>query len=1036
MLHTFKLRFFITICVSFNFLLADTASLVANLKDQTDTKDNSVKVNSIIDAFKNQLSNNSSSVSSKGQYYCRADKKYQNYLSGMAKNLDGVKGFDTKESCEKDCVFQRTCNVLEKDIKSIKITDSKSVDLALIEQNLLNNVSALVGLELKVDGDVYTLRNDQVLGLTKLFEKSVPSELHLQRMRVKATPNTFKLSFFDDGKEQGSIQIDRSSLKSATINANYFSKDGKDYTSITTKSFNNNTKKVEEKTQIKVGKVDFYSLVGITRTNSAVTYGGFTILLSGNIDNQLGDKIIHFSGSVENKIVIANKELLFITQTEGEDLKKDTKYVIRFNGKTYNNYEIDGLIQSSKDYFTCPYNATIKGDVGDNVFSSQKACDSACSVATTCQFEDPKEPSEDDCTTEEQLLDGVGDSDGKFVYETKKIIKTCKRTRKKQVGCELYDIKTVFAANTPDLLKNMPQVETNLQNGDFSKGVAVFTKAAAAEQVAHMFSGEADYCDSGTFQDAPNWTEMGIKYGMMLLGPLISQGGFGEAYDKGYKAGQDFMKAGGGNVFDQAVGGFVHGIGSGVWNNVKSFGLEIAKNFTKEGFKTMGEQMAKNFTIFVISKDIQLITQAIADAKNDENQVAINNIAFISDGASAGADKKNIKTYEELGGAHDEDDLKAADYAKCMTNKFRLYPADIMNYSLGINPDDLDDKEEQDRLANFYFPSKASVQIEWKDLYLLNKVMENKKPDTFQEKNAYFNAHYSVKQDGNKVLLKSLSPDDYMIAAETICGGPDTVGWIQKKYGKRFMNPDLQKKPTAENLQAKFDKSKEMAIPNSGNTNDSDKEKPVDIANQLLDMSLQTLNPPFNMLASIVLDYVKTFSRGNTCTDEDFAKERKEKDSKNGDMYVKTNKRLASGLCFKTGEDPKFQVPFPWLPRKREYFCCYDQKLTMIFAQGIMDQLGRGLNGDSCSNITPNDLDKISFTECEKGQDPQKDKCFPRDRFNELSQTILQGGSIGSDDLLKNIIKSTLQLKEKLDDPDPIDQKDIIDTSNQSEGGN
>lgn len=1025
MLHTFKIKFFISICVSVSFLFADTANFVNDLKNHE-----------IIDAFKNQLSNiNNSSGSSvsKGQYYCRADKKYQNYLSGMAKNLDGVKGFDTKESCEKGCVFQRTCNVLEKDVKSIKITDSKSVDLALIEQFLLNNASKLIGLELKVDGDAYDLRSDHVLGLTRLFEKPVPSELNLQRIKIKATPNAFELRFFDDGKELGSIQIDRSSLKSAGINANYFTKDGKDYTSITTKYIDDKTKEVKERTQTKAGKVDLYSLVGITRTNSAVIYDGFTIPLGGNIDNQSGDKIVYFSGSTENKIVVANKEILFIAQTDGKDLNKDTKYLIRFNGSTYSNYEIDGLIQTSKDYFNCPYDVAIKGDIGNNVFSSQKACDSACSVPATCQFEEPKIPSDDDCTTQEQLLDGVGDSDGKFIYETKKIITTCKRTRKKQVGCELYDIKTVFAANTPDYLKNLPNVETNLQNGDFSKGIATFTKASAADQVAHMFSGEANYCDSGYFLDRPNWTEMGIKYAMLLLGPLASEGKYSEAY----KVGKDAAKKAGENAFDATI----KGVGSGVWANVKSYGLEVAKNFTKEGFKQFGDQMAKNLAIWVVSKDIQIAAQNIQKAIEQGKK---NDSAYISDGASVGADKKSIKTYEELGGAHDEDDRRAADYATCMTTRFRLYPSDIMNYNLGINPDDIDDKEEADRLQKLYFPWKSYVKLSAQELYDLTKVMEDKTPDSFEEKNAYFNAHYTIKEvpddKEHHMLLKSLSGDDYMIAAESVCGGHDQILWIQQKYGQRFMNPDLKKKPTADSLQADFNKSKQIVL-TSPKEKDDDPDKeltPAEVGKQFFDMALQTLPIPYNILASMMSDYAQLFSKGNTCSDEDFAKERKEKDSKNGDMYVKTNKRIAGDLCFKTDEDPNFETVFIGLKRERAYYCCYDQKLTKIFAEGITTELGRKLDRDTCSNITPADLDKISFNECEKGQDSQKDKCFPRDKFDELSQTILQGGSIGSDDLLKNIVKSTLQLKEKLEDPDPLDPSKIIDTGaseNNNQGG-
>lgn len=985
MLHTFKIRFFISICISASFLFADAVN-----------KDNSTSANT------------------KGQYYCRANKGYQNYLKGMTKNLDGVKGFDTQQSCEEGCVFQRTCDVVAKDVKNIKITDSKSINLQAINDFLIKNASKIVGLELKIDGDTYDFRSDNVLGLMELFKKSILSEMTLQKIKVKATPNTFEMTFFENSKAVGLIQIDRNSLRSEAINASYFTKDKKDWTSITTKYFDEKTKKVLEKTEIKKGKTDFYSLLGIIKTNSSVTYGGFTIPLQGNIDNQSGEKTIYYNGSTENKIKIGNQDIKFLTKTNGKDLNKDTKYLINFNGKEYDNFEIDGLIKNTKDLFYCPYNTSTK----NNIFSSQKACDNACSVPTSCQFEEPKTPSDDDCTTEEQLLDGVGDSDGKFIYETKKIITTCKRTRKKQTGCELYDIKTVFAPKTPDYLKNLPDVETNLQDGDFNKGIATFTKASAADQIAHMFSGEANYCDYDFFLDKPNWTEMGIKYGMMVLGPLFSQGQYGEAY----KAGKDVAQKAGENSFNATLTGF----GKGTWANIKSYAKEIAENFTRKGWEKASEQMAKNFMIWDVSFVLQQGVQAIVQGKK-------NDISFISNGASAGASKEHIKTYEELGGAHDKDDKKAADYAKCMTNKFRLYPSDIMNYHLGVKPDDIDDPEERERIETLYFPWSSYVTITGEDFGVLYHAMQDNNADSKEEKDSYFNAHYRIKgyeSTGNKKLyLKSLTGDDYMIAAETICGGKDEISWIRQKYGKRFMNPDLRKDPNEKNIEKSLNKAQELSIFPAKEADDEFEENNLKkVSKMALDMVFSSLPSPFNLLASMVSDYVQLFSKGNTCIDESFAKERKQKDSKNGDMYVKTNKRIASDLCVETGNDPKFDEVFIGLYRKRNYYCCYDQKLTKIFAQGITTELGRDLNANTCSNITPEDLDKISFNECKKGEDPEKDKCFPRDKFDELSQTILQGGSIGSDDLLKNIVKSTLQLKEKLYDPLPLDPNKIIDT--------
>ncbi|PAF53844.1 hypothetical protein BKH42_03690 [Helicobacter sp. 13S00482-2] len=955
------------------------------------------------------------------KYYCRADKNYQNYQSGLIKDLSSLTGYDTKEGCESNCFHTKACKVVETKIDVIKIANSKNININSINSSLSKNSGKIVGFEFMLSKENITLRDENPLSILELFKQLKTKELQATKARVLITSTSFKLSI----NNQDVIAIDKNSLISPIITAKYIYENGKYRTSITTNSYNSDGS-LKKNTENKEGKIDFYKLVGVSFDSSFANINSFgasfKVPLERTADGYFGEKIINYEGSASNKVTINNREIIFITEINGNDLIKDVHYMINYNGSQYENFEISLLIKNNEKRYTCP-----SANLEKNIFSSKEACDNICKTSVSCQIEIPKPPLENDCTIEEQLLDGVGDIDGKYIYETKKIIKTCKKTRKKQIGCELYDYKTTFAPNAPNYLKNMPQLETNLQKGDFSKGVGVFAKASAAEQIAHMFSGEENYCDSGVFFDSPNWVEIGIKYGIMIGGPLVTQSGFSEAYKAGYKSGSN------------AITGFAKGVTAGVWNNVKGVGLEIVKNFTKAGFETFGEQIAKNAAIFavssVIKNSIQISKEIYKEKKFEEkfkDWERKYGAAYLSNGASAGANQKYIKSYEDLGGAHDEDDRKAANYAQCMSVKFRLFPQDIMNYYAGLSPDDLDDEEEKDRLLNLYYPTKSFVEITTKDLYVLKSAVEKDNANTLKEKEAYMNAHYSIKVDGNKILLKSLEPDDYRIAAETICGGIETIAFIRKKYGDRFLNPDLAKFPTAENLQKQIENP--PPPPTRDDDDDDEKMGLKEIAKKALDITIQSLPIPYNLMFSVVYDYVDLFSEGNSCTDEDFAKKRRKKDSKRGEMFFKTNKRIASDLCFlkKTDDDIWHYGLFPSLKRDRDYYCCYDQKLTKIFAQGIMSQLGKNLNSESCSNLRIEDINKISFTECENGQDPQKDKCFPKDKFNELKETILQGGNIGSDELLGNIIKSTLQLKEKLEDPDPIDPKDIRDT----QGGN
>lgn len=156
---------------------------------------------------------------------------------------------------------------------------------------------------------------------------------------------------------------------------------------------------------------------------------------------------------------------------------------------------------------------------------------------------------------------------------------------------------------------------------------------------------------------------------------------------------------------------------------------------------------------------------------------------------------------------------------------------------------------------------------------------------------------------------------------------------------------------------------------------------------------------------SLGLKVLSSFSSGNACTDEKIAQSQKP-------IQLKTNKFQKFGQCHYIEEtcSKKLPVTKKCILKKRHY-CCYDQVMTRIFAEGVKAQ--RGTKWNTCNDITINDLKDISFTPCILGQDPHRDRCFPLDKYNELNGELrkqIKKGFAADGDTFMSQIKNAMEI--------------------------
>ncbi|NCC88451.1 MAG: hypothetical protein EOM05_11425, partial [Clostridia bacterium] len=163
---------------------------------------------------------------------------------------------------------------------------------------------------------------------------------------------------------------------------------------------------------------------------------------------------------------------------------------------------------------------------------------------------------------------------------------------------------------------------------------------------------------------------------------------------------------------------------------------------------------------------------------------------------------------------------------------------------------------------------------------------------------------------------------------------------------------------------------------------------------------ISMLPPPYNLIASLILDIITSFESGNACTDEEIA-------MKWGMDQFKTNQHLNFNQCHYISTSCAAKWFWGGCMRKRNHYCCYDQIVTRVMMEGIKPQLGK--DWSSCNDISINDLKNISFQPCAPNQDPYLDKCFPADKFNEFQTEMTRQASKGlSEQSMQDVVDQAI----------------------------
>lgn len=138
---------------------------------------------------------------------------------------------------------------------------------------------------------------------------------------------------------------------------------------------------------------------------------------------------------------------------------------------------------------------SLPGDIGNNFFSSVNTCESACFIQKDCV---PFDETKGNCVvTGTEYSHPVTDYTGKTVFTQATFNYKCTEVERVQTGCESYHVKNNYGSLSYDLSSIGWKYST------YSGMEEAATKVLMTEQMQHIFSGWAGYCESGKVWNNP-----------------------------------------------------------------------------------------------------------------------------------------------------------------------------------------------------------------------------------------------------------------------------------------------------------------------------------------------------------------------------------------------------------------------------------------------------------------------------------------------------------------------------------------------------
>ena len=1002
-------------------------------------------------------------------YYCPVTQQYKDYQAGKIK-LEALPSFSSQSACEATCTSPRNCEFASAKVTNVQIATIKQGKDAKINIDEINkkiaSVGNIVSLQIKVD-DVpqFQLSDKTPFTITELFKPITESLIQKEGFVATVNGNTAKVVDIKTGDVYWEVTTNSAMIQkpNGTLSAQHamcqreekipqaeyqallqqYAQALKDYQDkkIPTKPTVPSDKKIVDyqctkindqgKSSTKDGWINLAQAIGVTFSASSVelkipegdesgNFNGKYQTYNIPITNGRGEYIFSIEAFTSNEVSVAGKKLFFEVLANNEKDLTDLLLSVSDSADTNDKdgarvegtFEISVTTENSPSGYRCPFNNTITGDLGINAFSTEKACYNACLVPSTCITINTNTNNGNDLCKiiSTEFLNPITDINQKTIYLSRKVIKECSIQTQKQVGCGQYETKTSNSPNLDEILKGgIPVVQTNKQNHDFSKATEVFGVTAMAENMPHIFGAEASYCDSGQFIDKFDPWKL-LNYAFMIAGPVFDSLGDGaKAFDTTFDATKEAGKG--------TMSALVAGTKATAKAALKDFMDDIAASFGKDLVK----QVLKNVAIYVAAEVAEQTWKAVCDnnpngnlCPEQEQKTATQLDSIFNSGNTS------IVTDEELDGALSPDDKIAVEYVTCMSQRFQLTVQDINNYNLGL-----------EEVPVLHYAYLTPVRLNPTEIGWMVVAMTNKDASSVEEEGKYFYSRYKVERlsgstcdevnknskGGECYDIWAMKGEDYYIAAEIVCKGEDLLPAIRVKYGDRFLDPKLAN-PTVDSEYPPEDELKTVEEPLPGFSEDSDTASSSgeslgeQVTGAVVDAVLGSLPFPANLGATFLKDMLELFEdRGNTCTDMELAEKRAQKEGDN--TYITTNKRISLGLCTKVATEERSKIGGTPI-RKRHHYCCFDQVTTRVMAEGSMVQLGKKMTKENCAPLTVDDLANVSFRACKTGEDPNKNSCFPTQKFQELTDAFMSGASIGIEEAVEGIVNSVLNLTQEL----------------------
>lgn len=818
------------------------------------------------------------------RYVCKTDNAYEQYMIGALDNLSSAVFYDDNTLCRNNCRDYKPCEPRE--INDVKFLIQGASSLSLADTASIEGMAhgAMYSkVEVIADGEYYVFEpSTPIAGSAFSFPEGVPGFGSL----FNEVSNTVH------SDASGHIKFIRIPTRSETeplCQSGDTLIDGQCY-NLTGDSFDINATNPCPPPHLTQGTVCRERTVYAPNRCESPAYFR-------------GGKCVSFSSSSATYTVEVSQDGR--TKRLGAG-----KYIDPLTGDEFDrSFHLNAYSIGSG--FTCnPLRGMLReGDLNDNLFSSQNACEAHCFLQNDCA---PIGELDSNCiVTDESLSNPVTDWTGKTVFTKSSRTVKCTSATTVQTGCDEYQVSNNFGTVSYDTSSIGWRYSTYEGLEDATSHILM------TEQMQHLFSGWAGYCEAGYLFSNPFNDPMKIlSYAMMTY------------------------SAAGSDMFDKTIVGEAHAKLEGTFNNAAS-GIKETFGFGA-ATETAGNTIGSSFGDWITEKnilwegsigpiDLTLKYTALAEAAMS--------LAFPPEEEFIKADDL-LKTW--MGGS--SEDNAALAYASCMASIGLSFP-NLVSWSGG---------DGEGMSLQLKEPHNNPIRLTDTQIAILMKATS---PEFVKVGLLPREIH------GDSMTYLALTPAVYHQVGQVICSGRLAIS--QNILNNQATPP-----------------------PEGGGANEGM------IAAKL---AISMLPPPYNLVASLILDILTSFEKGNACSSQDDA-------IKWGMIQFKTNQHLNFGQCHQTGS--KCVAKWFWgsCMRTRHEYCCYDQIATRIMMEGLKAQLGR--DWSNCSDVSINDFKNISFTPCKEGQDPFQDGCFPRSKYDEFIETMKRQASKGLDTMgMEDIVR-------------------------------